>query len=160
MRRKTALLTLAVSFYLFAAHAGAPSKLPPAGYDKTRDPAADLTAAIPRAQRENKRILLEVGGEWCVYCRLLNKVIHEDERLVKRLEDDFIVIKVNFSEDVKNEAFLSRYPTIPSYPHLFVLETDGTFLLSETPDSFMDKDKYVADKILAFLETWAPKKRG
>jgi hypothetical protein len=40
-----------------------------------------------------------------------------------------------------------------------VLETDGTFLLSETPDSFMDKDRYVADKILAFLEKWAPKKR-
>jgi hypothetical protein len=26
-------------------------------------------------------------------------------------------------------------------------------------DSFMDKDKYVADKILAFLEKWAPKKK-
>jgi len=77
---------------------------------------------------------------------------------VKRLEDGFIVIKINFSDDVKNELFLSHYPAIPSYPHLFVLETDGTFLLSETPDSFMDKDKYVADKILAFLEKWAPKK--
>jgi hypothetical protein len=40
-----------------------------------------------------------------------------------------------------------------------VLETDGTFLLSETPDSFMEKDRYVADKVLAFLETWAPKRR-
>ena len=66
------------------------------------------SAAIPRAQRENKRILLEVGGEWCVYCRLLNKMIHEDERLMKRLDDGFIVVKVNFSEDVTNEAFLSR----------------------------------------------------
>jgi thioredoxin-related protein len=160
MRRKTTLLTLALSFCVFAAHAGTPSKLPPAGYDKTRDPAADLTAAIPQAQRENKRILLEVGGEWCVYCRLLNKLVHEDERLAKRLEEDFLVIKVNFSPDVKNEAFLSHYPTIPSYPHLFVLETDGTFLLSETPDSFMGHDKYVADKILAFLEKWAPKKKA
>jgi len=159
MRRMTTLLALAVSLCSFAAHAGTPSKLPPAGYDKTRDPAADLVAAIPQAQRENKRILLEVGGEWCVYCRLLNKVVHEDERLAKRLEEGFIVIKVNFSADVKNETFLARYPSIPSYPHLFVLETDGTFLLSETPDSFMDKDKYVADKILAFLEKWAPKKR-
>jgi thioredoxin-related protein len=159
MRRRTTWLALAISFCCFAAYAGDASKLPPAGYDATRDPAADLTAAIPRAQRENKRILLEVGGEWCVYCRLLNKTIHDDERLVKRLDDDFIVIKVNFSVDVTNDAFLARYPTVPSYPHLFVLETDGTFLVSETPNSFMDKDKYVADKILAFLEKWAPKKR-
>jgi len=159
MRRKTALLVLAVSLGSLAAHAGAPSKLPPAGYDETRDPAADLAAAIPQAQKESKRILLEVGGEWCVYCRILNKVIHEDERLMKRLDDGFIVVKVNFSDDVKNEAFLSRYPAIPSYPHLFVLETDGTFLLSQTPDDFMDKDRYVPDKILAFLEKWAPKNK-
>ncbi|HEX3556361.1 MAG TPA: thioredoxin family protein [Thermoanaerobaculia bacterium] len=160
MRRKTALLALAVSLCTLATQAGGPSKLPPAGYDKTRDPAADLAAAIPQAQRENKRILLEVGGEWCVYCRLINKVIHEDERLMKTLDDGFIVVKVNFSDDVKNAAFLSRYPTIPSYPHLFVLETDGTFLLSQTPDDFMDKDRYVPDKILGFLRQWAPKKKA
>ena len=160
MRRKTALLALAVSLCTLAAWAGGPSKLPPAGYDKTRDPAADLAAAIPQAQRENKRILLEVGGEWCVYCRLINKVIHEDERLMKMLDDGFIVVKVNFSDDVKNEAFLSRYPAIASYPHLFVLETDGTFLLSQTPDDFMAKDRYVPDKILGFLQQWAPKKKA
>jgi thioredoxin-related protein len=161
MRRKTTLLALAVSLCTLAAQAGGPStKLPPAGYDKTRDPAADLAAAIPQAQRENKRILLEVGGEWCVYCRLINKVIHEDERLMKMLDDGFIVVKVNFSDDVKNAAFLSRYPAIPSYPHLFVLETDGTFLLSQTPDDFMDKDRYVPDKILGFLQQWAPKKKA
>ena len=107
MRRNTALLALAVSLCTLAAQAGGPSKLPPAGYDKNRDPAADLAAAIPQAQRENKRILLEVGGEWCVYCRLINKVIHEDERLMKMLDDGFIVVKVNFSDDVKNAAFLS-----------------------------------------------------
>ena len=156
MRRRTTWLALAVSLWCFPAHAGGPSKLPPAGYDETRDPAADLKAAIPQAQREKKRILLEVGGEWCVYCRLLNKVIHADDRLVKRLHDGFVVIKVNFSTDVTNDAFLSRYPTIPSYPHLFVLESDGTFLASETPDNFMEKDRYVPDKILAFLEKWAP----
>ncbi len=159
-RRTTTLLALTVFLCGFAAHAGEPSKLPPAGYDETRDPAADLKAAIPQAQRENKRILLEVGGEWCVYCRLLNKVIHDDERLVKRLQDGFVVIKVNFSVDVTNDDFLARYPIVPSYPHLFVLETDGTLLVSQTPDSFMEKDRYVPDKILAFLETWAPKKKA
>jgi thioredoxin-related protein len=153
-------LALAVFLCCFAAHAGDLSKLPPAGYDETRDPAADLKAAIPQAQRENKRILLEVGGEWCVYCRLLNKVIHDDERLVKRLQDDFVVIKVNFSVDVTNDDFLGHYPTVPSYPHLFVLETDGTFLISQTPDAFMEKDTYVPDKILAFLEKWSPKKKA
>lgn len=157
MKWKTTILALsAVLFTAAAVFAAHPSNLPPAGYDKTRDPAADLRAAVAQAQRENKRILLEVGGEWCIYCRLLNKVIHDDERITRRLHDSFIVIKVNFSPDVPNEAFLSRYPQIQSYPHLFVLDSDGSLLLSHNPDALMNGEKYVPDLILAFLEKWAP----
>lgn len=156
------LLTLAMTVGVAATAwaAGGSSKLPPAGYDESLDPAADLKAAVAEAQRENKRILLEVGGEWCVYCRILNKVIHDDERLTKHLRDGFVVVKVNFSESVKNEAFLSRYPPILSYPHLFLLESDGALLLSQAPDDFMKDGKYVPDLILAFLEKWEPKRGG
>jgi thioredoxin-related protein len=153
--RKASLVLPAVLWVLLTA--AAPSRLPPAGYDPSRDPAADLKAAIPQAQKEHKRILLEVGGEWCVYCRLLNKTIHENQQLLSRLESNFIVLKVNFSDEVKNEAFLSRYPKIPSYPHLFVLDADGKLLLSQTPDDFLKNDKYVADLVLAFVEKWGPK---
>ena len=155
MRVKASLALPAVLWALLTA--AAPSRLPPAGYDPSRDPAADLKAAISQAQKEHKRILLEVGGEWCVYCRLLNKTIHENQQLLSRLESNFIVLKVNFSDEVKNEAFLSRYPKIPSYPHLFVLDADGKLLLSQTPDDFLKNDKYVADLVLAFVEKWGPK---
>ncbi len=161
MKSKLMILSLSAVLWTAAALFGdTPSKLPPAGYDKTRDPAADLQAAVAQAQRENKRILLEIGGEWCGYCRLLNKVIHDDPRLTRRLQDSFIVIKVNFSPDVRNEAFLSRFPPIQSYPHLFLLESDGSLLLSQTPDAFMNGNKYAPDLILAFLEKWAPKEKA
>jgi thioredoxin-related protein len=134
--------------------AAGPSKLPPAGYDPARDPAADLKTAIAQAQKENKRILLEVGGEWCPYCRLLNKVIHDDAKLLGRLNEGFVVVKVNFSPGVPNEAFLSQYPKIPSYPHLFVLDKDGKLLLSQTPDDFMKDDKYVPELVMGFVQKW------
>ncbi len=35
-----------------------------ASYDPARDAAADLTLTVARAEREGKRILLEVGGQW------------------------------------------------------------------------------------------------
>ncbi len=35
-----------------------------ANYDPVRDAAADLTLTVARAEREGKRILLEVGGQW------------------------------------------------------------------------------------------------
>jgi thioredoxin-related protein len=160
MKWKTTILALSAVLFSTAVFAGHPANLPPAGYDKARDPAADLKAAVAQAKQENKRILLEVGGEWCIYCRLLNKTIHDDARLTKRLDDSFIVIKVNFSPDVRNEAFLSQYPKIVSYPHLFVLDSDGSLLLSHNPDALMNGDGYAPDLILAFLEKWAPKEKA
>lgn len=152
--RKTPLAFLAVLWLVLIA--AGPSHLPPAGYDPARDPAADLKAAMAQAQKENKRILLEVGGEWCVYCRLLNKTIHENQQLLSRLDSNFVILKVNFSDEVKNEAFLSQYPKIPSYPHLFVLDADGKLLLSQTPDDFLKNDKYLPELVLAFVEKWGP----
>jgi len=67
MKRTRILRVLSAMLLTLTATAGAAvgsSKLPPAGYDESRDPAADLKAAVAQAQRENKRILLEVGGEW------------------------------------------------------------------------------------------------
>jgi thioredoxin-related protein len=154
MRRKAPLVLLALVWTVLSA--AGPSKLPPAGYDPSRDPAADLKAAVSQAGSENKRILLEVGGEWCIYCRILNKMILDNAELTRRLHDGFVVVKVNFSGEVKNEAFLSQYPKIPSYPHLFVLDKDGKLLLSQTPDDFMKDDKYVPDLLSAFLEKWGP----
>jgi thioredoxin-related protein len=154
MREKAPLALLALVWTVLSA--AGPSKLPPAGYDPARDPAADLKAAVSQARTENKRILLEVGGEWCVYCRILNKTILDNEELARRLHGSFVIVKVNFSDEVKNEAFLSQYPKIPSYPHLFVLDKDGKLLLSQTPDDFLKDDKYVPALLLAFLEKWGP----
>ena len=39
-----------------------------ADYDEARSPSEDLEAAVERARAEGKRILIQVGGEWCGWC--------------------------------------------------------------------------------------------
>ena len=34
-------------------------------YDVNRDPAKDLIEACATAKRDNKRVLVQVGGDWC-----------------------------------------------------------------------------------------------
>ena len=43
-----------------------------AEYDPTHNPVKDLEATVQRAQAESKRILLDVGGEWCGWCHTLD----------------------------------------------------------------------------------------
>ena len=43
-----------------------------AQFDPARDPVADLATAKVEAQRGGKRIVLDVGGEWCSWCHYIS----------------------------------------------------------------------------------------
>jgi thiol:disulfide interchange protein len=125
-------------------------------YDPDRDPAEDLRATIERATTERKRILIEVGGKWCGWCQLLEEYIHESEPVASALQSGFLILKVNFSRENPNRGFLSQYPAIRGYPHLFVLESDGALLRSQSTGVFEEKGSYSERAVLSFLEKWSP----
>ena len=63
-------------------------------------------------------------------------------------------MKVNYSEENRNEEFLSLYPKIPGYPHLYVLRSDGALLFSKSTAELEAGDSYDEALVLAFLERW------
>src|SRR5205085_1417883 len=113
--------------------------------------------AVAEAKRTHRRILLEVGGDWCIWCHRLEEFFEAHSDLTAGRDAAFVTVKVNFSDESKNEAFLSKYPTIPGYPHIFVLESDGTLLHSQDTGELEAGKSYDHSKLMAFLERWAPK---
>jgi len=130
-----------------------------AEYDSARDPSADLELTTAKAQAEGKRILLEIGGTWCGWCHRLDLFIREHPSIAERLAEDFVVMKVSWSRENQNSAFLSQYPRIPGYPHIYVLESDGTFLHSQGILELEEGSSYNEEAILGFLQAWAPGRR-
>ncbi len=124
-------------------------------FDPTRNPFDDLQAAIKKAQAENKRIILDVGGEWCIWCHRIDKFLHTNKTIDEFLNKHYIVVKVNYSKENKNEKFLSRYPKINGYPHFFVLDSDGTFLHSQNTGLLEEGKSYSEKKVMEFLRKWA-----
>jgi thiol:disulfide interchange protein len=131
-----------------------------AGYDPARDPAADLAVAVERARASSRRILLEVGGEWCIWCHILERFLAEHDAVCEELEARFVVVKVNYSEENPNEEFLGRYPEIPGYPHFFVLDGDGALLHSQSTGELEEGRGYSVERFLAFLREWGPPARN
>lgn len=138
------------------------SKTPPpptpkaaATYDESRDPAKDLQDAIALAAKTNKRILMEVGGDWCVYCNIMDETFDSHPQLRKKRDTNYITLKVNYSKGNPNEAFLSHYPKIADYPHFFVLDSKGVLLHSQPTHGFEHGKKYNVGKIDGFLTKWA-----
>jgi thioredoxin-related protein len=126
-------------------------------FDPAKDPAKDVHDAIVVASKSGKRILLDVGGEWCSWCHKLDKFFQDNKDVKDFMLNNFVVVKVNYSKENKNEKFLSQYPKIPGYPHLFVLEGDGKFLHSQGSGDLESGDHHDHDKVFAFLKKWAPK---
>ncbi|HEY0426257.1 MAG TPA: thioredoxin family protein [Pyrinomonadaceae bacterium] len=127
-------------------------------FDPKKDPNADLKAAVAKAQKENKRIILDIGGEWCGWCRHMDKFFTLNPALGKIREENFIWVKVNMSEENENKEFLSKYPEIPGYPHLFVLEKDGSLLQSQNTSELEQEKTYNLQKFTDFLTKWSPAK--
>ena len=133
----------------------APTRKVAVSYDASRDPAKDLQDAIAVATQKNKRILLEVGGDWCVYCNIMDETFDSHAKLRKARDDNYVTLKVYYNTDNANETFLSKYPKIADYPHFFVLDSNGALLHSQPTHPFEHGTKYNADKINSFLVRWA-----
>ena len=122
------------------------------GFDSSRDPARDLQNALAEAARTNKRVLVEVGGDWSVYCNLMDLAFDKHPQLRQVRDTYYVTVKVHYSKDLPNEEFLSHYPKIPDYPHFFVLDSKGVVLFSQPTHPFEQGKKYNAGKIDAFLK--------
>ena len=124
-------------------------------FDPNRDAARDIEEAIAEAQRTGKRIILDVGGDWCIWCHKLDQFFEENDDIHRYMQKHFIIVKINYSKENRNEEVLSRYPKIPGYPHLFVLDSDGKLLHSQDTGQLESGDYHDRDKVFSFLKAWA-----
>lgn len=125
-------------------------------FDPTRDAAKDIAAALKHASRSQKRVLLDVGGEWCIWCHRLDTLFLLNVDLSEFLHGNFVTVKINVSKENKNEVVLSKYPKVSGYPHLFVLDASGKLLWSQNTGELEEGKGHSKDKVFAFLQTWAP----
>jgi len=129
--------------------------LPVTQFDPSRDGAVDLADAIGEATRSGRRVLVEVGGEWCSWCRRLDDLLARDKELGDVRDRYYVAVKINWSVENRNEKVLSSFPKIPGYPHLFVLAPDGTLLHSQDTAELESGDGHDPARVLAFLKRWA-----
>jgi thiol:disulfide interchange protein len=128
-----------------------------ATYDPARNAADDLKQAVAKAQESGKRILLDVGGEWCIWCHILDDFLARNTVVGDAFAASFVILKIDWSPDDKNEAFLSAYPEAPGYPHFYVLDSDGKLLRSQDTSPLEKGDSYNRGKMLDFAKEWRVK---
>jgi thioredoxin-related protein len=134
------------------ARAGDSTKL----YNPAADAGKDVAQLLVKARAEKKRVLLQVGGNWCVMCYRLNAFIQTDGVLKKLLDENYILYHLNYSPENKNAAYLKTIgsPQRFGFPVLVVLDGDGKRLQTKESGALQRGNGYGFEKVKTFLEAW------
>jgi hypothetical protein len=80
----------------------------PFPYDEQADAQAVVAKAKAQAKREHKRLLIDLGGNWCLDCRVLASIMELPE-LRPFLAKHFVIAKVNIGRFDKNGEIAGHY---------------------------------------------------
>jgi len=130
-------------------------------YDVRADGSAQIAAALGRAAAEHKRVIVDFGANWCIWCRRLNSTFESDPAVSIALGRGFVVVMVdvNTRRGVKRNAdVIARYgnPTRHGIPVLVVLDSDGRQLTTKDSGELEEGEAHSPAKIVAFLSSWSP----
>jgi len=107
----------------------------PYPYNESADAMAEVNAALARAEENGKRVLIDLGGNWCGWCRLLAGVMELPE-MRPLMAEHFELVTVDISSAAgkidRNLEVPGRFGVeeIGGVPWMIVLAPDGTVLHS------------------------------
>ena len=148
------LLPLMLSLLPLTLYASAKLPAYSQGYDPARDPFVDGSAALKLAQETNRRVLIEIGGNWCSWCLQLDKFLAENHQLREQLHRYFVILKVNVSEVNDNAEFMAGFPKPLGYPHIYISEADGRIIFSKDTAQLLENSRYSVERFQQFIDKW------
>jgi thiol:disulfide interchange protein len=124
-------------------------------YSETADPKSDIAAALKQARAENKRVILDFGGDWCGDCQVLDIYMHQSPN-AEILAKHFIVVHVDIGQMDHNVDVAEKYrvPIKKGVPALAVLDAHGKLLYSQANKEFENMRNMRSEDVTAFLNKW------
>ena len=133
-------------------------------YDETINPLQQIDHAVAKADTEGKRVICQVGGNWCPWCLRLADFLNRDETLRRIIDDNYVYIHVNYRPGAPSDAakaaqdstMLARLgdPSHYGYPVLVVLDQQGSVLYIQETGCLEKEKSYDHDKLLQFFRRW------
>jgi len=123
-------------------------------YDEKSDPFKDANAAIKLAGETQRNVLIEIGGNWCGWCKKMDAFLAKNPEVYQKLHNEFVLLKVSVSDSNENEAFMKSLPPVLGYPHMYVSTSSGKMILSKDTAELLNGEQYSKKQWLAFLNKW------
>ncbi|MEZ5276622.1 MAG: thioredoxin family protein [Opitutaceae bacterium] len=129
-------------------------------YDESRDGSEQIAGALEIAARDHKRVLLQFGANWCVWCHRLYDLYLSDPEISATLKAGFVLVLIDVNGGNNGEVD-QKYgnPTRLGLPVIVVLKSDGRLIATKNTAELEKGQGHDPAKVLAFLQSWSPKAR-
>lgn len=98
-------------------------------YDEKADANEQIALAVKSAKKNNRRVLIQWGGNWCGWCLKLNDLCTSNREIRTKLLYEYDVVHIDAGvPDDKNVALAQSYGAeLPAkgFPYLTILDGDG-----------------------------------
>jgi thiol:disulfide interchange protein len=124
-------------------------------YSSTANPKTDIAIALKQAKAENKRVILDFGGDWCGDCQVLDIYMHENPN-AELIAKYFLVVHIDIGRMDHNVDVAEKYkvPIQKGVPALAVLDAQGKLLYSQQNKEFENMRNMKSSDVTAFLKRW------
>ena len=158
MKRTT--LGALLAFALLASFGQDPAQEKKPLYDEEADGAVQIEAALVKARRHHKRVLIQWGGNWCRWCTRLDDVFTSDAKVRHELLYEYELVHVDIGRWDKHQDLTEKYGADTKgkgVPYLTFLDGDGKLVANEATDGLEQPDEksraaHDSEKVLALLE--------
>jgi thiol:disulfide interchange protein len=128
-------------------------------YNEAADARVDIAAAVARAARDHRRVLVVWGGNWCPWCRRLHEALTTDPTLSRVVQGEYETVRVDVGRVDRNLDLareLGANLKMFGLPFLTVLDDNGKPVINrETGTLEADDEKnprYDTERIARFLK--------
>jgi len=119
---------------------------------------AEIAAAVAKAKQENKHVFIQIGGNWCGWCKTFHELTTTDEELKNYIAENYEVVHVNYSKENENKEILAElgYPQRFGFPVFVILDGSGNRIHIQNSGYLEEGQGHSKKKVMEFLQQWSP----
>ncbi|MEC5158167.1 thioredoxin family protein [Chryseobacterium sp. MP_3.2] len=132
----------------------------PKPYNDKEDAEAKIKELVAQAKAENKNIMIQAGGNWCIWCLRFNDYVQKTPELKQIVDRNYIYYHLNYSPENKNEKVFAAYDNPGKkfgYPVFIVLDQNGKMIHTQDSAVLEEGKGYSLQKVKDFFNKWTPK---
>src|SRR3954465_14946785 len=124
-------------------------------YDESADGSKQINDAVFLAKSAGKHVLLQFGGNWCVWCIKLHGLFETNTAIRDTLKSNYVVALIDYND--RNKHLASKYSAQDlGLPSIVILDAQGERLITKNTEQLEEGDHHSPEKVLTFLNEWTP----